>query len=120
MTLRPPRDDDFDAMLELMNAHQLAAFGEADATAEDVRSYKPAPGHWERFFETTTADKEHHVHVGASAFHDIAPAKALGLKTVWISRGGADSFAHTSDAEPDRELPDLSSLPETLDELVPA
>ena len=26
-------------------------------TAEDVRSYKPAPGHWERFFETTTADK---------------------------------------------------------------
>ena len=30
MTLRPPRDDEFDAMLELMNAHQLAAFGEAD------------------------------------------------------------------------------------------
>ena len=55
-------------------------------TAEDVRSYKPAPGHWERFFETTTADKERHVHVGASAFHDVAPAKALGLKTVWISR----------------------------------
>ena len=30
MTLRPPTDGDFDAMLELMNAHQLAAFGEAD------------------------------------------------------------------------------------------
>ncbi len=89
-------------------------------TAEDVRSYKPAPGHWERFFETTTADKGRHVHVGASAFHDVAPAKALGLKTVWISRGGADSFAHASDAEPDRELPDLSGLPDVLDELVPA
>ena len=36
-------------------------------TAEDVRSYKPAHGHWERFFEPTTADKERHVHVGASA-----------------------------------------------------
>ena len=89
-------------------------------TAEDVRSYKPAPAHWERFFETTTADKEHHVHVGASVFHDVAPASALGLKTVWISRGGADSFAHTADAEPDRELPDLSGLPDALDELVPA
>ena len=89
-------------------------------TAEDVRSYKPESGHWERFFETTTAAKERHVHVGASAFHDVAPANALGLKTVWISRGGADSFAHTADAEPDRELPDLSGLPDVLDELVPA
>ena len=39
MTLRPPRDDEFDAMLELMNAHQLAAFGEADATADDLRNW---------------------------------------------------------------------------------
>ena len=38
MTLRPPRDDEFDAMLELMNAHQLAAFGEADVTADELRT----------------------------------------------------------------------------------
>ena len=43
MTLRPPRDDEFDAMLELMNAHQLAAFGEADVTAEELRSWLTAP-----------------------------------------------------------------------------
>ena len=43
MSLRPPRDDDFDAMLELMNAHQLAAFGEADATAEDLRLWLTTP-----------------------------------------------------------------------------
>lgn len=43
MTLRPPRDDEFDAMLELMNAHQLAAFGEADATAEDLRLWLTTP-----------------------------------------------------------------------------
>jgi mycothiol synthase len=43
VTLRPPRDDDFDAMLELMNAHQLAAFGEADATAEDLRLWLTTP-----------------------------------------------------------------------------
>jgi len=88
--------------------------------AEDVRSYKPAPGHWERFFELTTADREHHVHVGASRFHDVAPARELGLKTVWIDRGGADAAAHGSEAEPDVTLPDLSGLPDALDELVPA
>ena len=43
MTLRPPREDEFDAMLELMNAHQLAAFGEADATAEELRLWLTTP-----------------------------------------------------------------------------
>ena len=43
MTLRPPRDDDFDAMLELMNAHQLAAFGEADVPAEELSTWLTAP-----------------------------------------------------------------------------
>jgi 2-haloacid dehalogenase len=84
-------------------------------TAEDVHSYKPAPGHWERFFELTTADREHHVHVGASLFHDVAPARELGLKIVWINREGEQA-----DPVPDRELPGLSGLPDALDELVPA
>ena len=84
-------------------------------TAEDVSSYKPAHGHWDRFFESTTADHEHHVHVAASLFHDVAPARELGLRTVWINRLG-----EAADPEPDRELPDLSGLPDTLDELVPA
>jgi len=43
MTLRPPRDDEFDAMLELMNAHQLAAFGETDATPEELRLWLTTP-----------------------------------------------------------------------------
>jgi 2-haloacid dehalogenase len=83
-------------------------------TAEDVRSYKPAHAHWERFFELTTADRAHHVHVGASLFHDVAPARELGLKVVWINRLGEQA-----DPKPDRELPDLSGLPDALDELAP-
>jgi mycothiol synthase len=43
VTLRPPTDGDFDAMLELMNAHQLAAFGEADVTAEELRLWLTTP-----------------------------------------------------------------------------
>jgi 2-haloacid dehalogenase len=83
--------------------------------AEEIQSYKPSHGHWERFFELTTADREHHVHVAASLFHDIAPARELGLKSVWINRLGEEP-----EPEPDRELTDLSALPDTLDELVPA
>jgi mycothiol synthase len=43
MTLRPPEDEDFDAMLELMNAHQLAAFGEADLTEDELRTWLTSP-----------------------------------------------------------------------------
>ena len=93
---------------------QLAVPIDLAIVAEDVQSYKPAHSHWERFFEATTADREHHVHVAASLFHDIAPARELGLRSVWINRLG-----ETADPEPDRELSDLSPLPETLDELVP-
>jgi mycothiol synthase len=43
MTLRPPADDEFDAILELMNAHQLAAFGEADLTEDELRTWLTSP-----------------------------------------------------------------------------
>jgi 2-haloacid dehalogenase len=83
--------------------------------AGELHSYKPAPAHWEHFFEATTADKEHHVHVAASLRHDIAPARELGLRSVWINR-----LDEQPEPKPDRELTDLSRLPDTLDELVPA
>ena len=45
----------------------------------------------------------------------LAPAKELGLTTVWINR-----LEEKPEPKPDRELTDLSKLPDTLDELVPA
>jgi 2-haloacid dehalogenase len=83
--------------------------------ASEIGSYKPAPGHWREFFERTDADRDRHVHVAQSHFHDVVPARELGLRTVWINRLG-----ESADPPPDRELRDLSRLPVTLDELVPA
>ena len=102
---------------ELIEASQRTLGGQFDLAivAEDVESYKPAHGHWERFFELTTADRDRHVHVAASLFHDIAPATEMGLTTVWINRLGEQA-----EPKPDRELPDLAELPDTLDELAPA
>jgi 2-haloacid dehalogenase len=84
-------------------------------TAAEAGSYKPAHGHWERFFTDTNADRARHVHVAASIFHDLRPAAELGLRAVWINR-----LHEHSDAPRDAELPDLAKLPETLDDLVEA
>ena len=109
-----------DKHLLLASERRIGVSPDLAVVAEDVGSYKPAPAHWERFFELTTADEAHYAHIGASLFHDVAPARELGLRTVWIDRGGTDSQAHVADAEPDRKLPDLTGLPDALDELVPA
>jgi 2-haloacid dehalogenase len=84
-------------------------------TAAEAGSYKPAPGHWEHFFEQYDIDREHHVHVGASLYHDIEPASLLGLRAVWINR-----LHERSDLPRAAELKDLARLPEVLDELLPA
>jgi 2-haloacid dehalogenase len=87
---------------------------EERVTVAEAGSYKPALGHWERFFERTAADRAHHMHVAASLFHDIAPAEALGLRSVWIDRAG-----EATTLRPTARLDDLSRLPDTLDRLVP-
>jgi len=83
--------------------------------ASEIGSYKPAPAHWERFFEQVDVRREWHVHVAQSHFHDVVPAAALGLRTIWINR-----YGERAEPAPTRELPDLSRLPDTLDELVAA
>jgi len=81
--------------------------------ASEIGSYKPGHRHWERFFEQTGAPREGHVHVAQSHFHDVVPATELGLRSVWINR-----YGERHEPAPTRELHDLSSLPDTLDELV--
>ena len=81
--------------------------------ASEIGSYKPSRGHWYEFFARSGADRERHVHVGASLFHDVAPAAALGLRTIWINRLGEDA-----EPQPDVELHTLDGLAQHLDSLV--
>ena len=83
-------------------------------TAAEARSYKPAYGHWDMFFRTTMADRERHVHVAASLYHDVEPCAQLGLPCVWINR-----LDESSDLPRVGELFNLAGLPATLDALVP-
>ena len=82
--------------------------------ASDIGSYKPGHRHWSEFFARTHADRARHVHVAASHFHDIVPATELGVASVWVNRLG-----ETGDPPPTREIPNLSTLPDVLDALVP-
>jgi 2-haloacid dehalogenase len=83
--------------------------------ASEIGSYKPAHAHWERFFEQVAVPRSRHVHVAQSHSHDIVPATELGLQSVWINR-----YGEQHEPAPTRELPELTRLPETLDELVAA
>ncbi|MDE3191456.1 MAG: HAD hydrolase-like protein [Acidobacteriota bacterium] len=78
--------------------------------ASEIGSYKPGRGHWEAFRERVTPDV--HVHVAASLFHDVAPARGLGLKTIWVNRLGEEPRPR-----PDVELRTLTGLADALDSL---
>jgi 2-haloalkanoic acid dehalogenase type II len=88
-------------------------------TAEDVGSYKPAPAHFERALELLSGagvDRSRVLHVAQSLYHDHVPAKALGLRTVWVNRraaqggeGGA-AKAPAQPVKPDFEVSSLAAL----------
>ncbi len=85
---------------------------EFSIVASEISSYKPAPGHWQAFEGRAGIPGSAHVHVGASLYHDVAPAVALGLRTIWINRLGEDA-----EPEPDVELHSLTGLGAALDDL---
>src|SRR5574337_9017 len=69
-------------------------------TAQQVGSYKPAHGHFLRARERIGGERW--LHAAQSYFHDVVPARALGIPVAWINRRGE---APAGSARPDRELP---------------
>jgi 2-haloacid dehalogenase len=55
-------------------------------TAEAVHGYKPALGHFERFEALTGVERRNWVHAAVSWWHDMVPARELGLRRVWVDR----------------------------------
>jgi 2-haloacid dehalogenase len=85
-------------LIILSNVHRAGFAGsnqrlgvEFDAiiTAEDVGAYKPALNHFHRLDDVLAELKLPHdrlLHVAQSLFHDHAPARQVGLPSVWINR----------------------------------
>ena len=55
-------------------------------TAEQTRSYKPAHGHFREALSRLGSDSDRWLHVAQSYFHDIRPARDLGVSAVWVNR----------------------------------
>ena len=100
---------DRDLLKGTINQNQLEV--DAYVTAEDVGSYKPALGHWNRFFDEYKASKDRTLHVAQSIYHDIRPAGRIGIATAWINRY---SDAKPSDINPTYVVPDLTAFLKAL------
>jgi 2-haloacid dehalogenase len=84
-------------------------------TAQQAQAYKPSLKIFELALARIQAPAHRILHVGQSFYHDVIPAQALGLATVWVNRPsaragvGAVKVAH---AEPDLEVSSLAELSE--------
>jgi 2-haloacid dehalogenase len=127
----PPFADSTPALRALATRYRLAVVSNVDddlfagsaallgvdfehvVTAQQVHGYKPGHEHFHEVVRRLALEKDRILHVAQSLFHDIAPARELGLTSVWVRRrsgragGGATPPAA---AKPDMEVPDLASL----------
>lgn len=98
-----------DGLLAATRRHLTVDFDPV-ITAERMRSYKPAPGHFLAAKERLGGTRW--LHAAQSSYHDVVPANALGIATVWVNRrgqpalpGGRPTFA---------EVESLSALADRL------
>jgi 2-haloacid dehalogenase len=99
------------------SARQLEVPFDHVITATAVKSYKPSHNNFERALECIGLPREQVLHVAQSIYHDVVPARALGISSVWVNRRkGLSGSGATLPAEgrPDLEVPDLRSLADLL------
>jgi 2-haloacid dehalogenase len=58
-------------------------------TAQQAQAYKPSLKLFELALSRVKAPAHRVLHVGQSLYHDVVPAQALGLATVWVNRPSA-------------------------------
>ena len=55
-------------------------------TAEEVGDYKPSVAHFRYFSRVSGVETGNWIHAACSWHHDIAPARELGLRRIWVDR----------------------------------
>jgi len=80
-------------------------------TAEQARAYKPSPAIFELALKKVALPREKVLHAGQSVYHDVIPARQMGMSAVLVTRRGSGATRRVS-AEADLEVPDLKTLAE--------
>ncbi len=82
-------------------------------TAQQVRSYKPALKNFHVAIQQIGVPQTKILHVAQSIYHDIIPARTLGITSVWVNRRGSQlgvGGTNAAVAYADLEVPDLKTL----------
>ncbi|MGA8431484.1 MAG: haloacid dehalogenase type II [Candidatus Sulfotelmatobacter sp.] len=82
-------------------------------TAQQARAYKPSLKIFELALSRLGTPRNRILHIGQSIFHDVIPAQALGLATVWVNRPSVRQgigAVKAADAKADWEITTLSAL----------
>jgi 2-haloacid dehalogenase len=128
----PPFPDTVAALKKLKTRYKLAIVSNTDddlfahtasllevpfdwvITAQQAGSYKPSHNNFRLALERIALPPEQVLHCGQSIYHDVVPARELGLATVWVNRRGTKGGGATRAAQgqPDLEVPDLKTLAE--------
>jgi 2-haloacid dehalogenase len=96
-TTRPKLEVDFDEVI----------------TAQQAHAYKPSLKLFELALSRIHAPAHRVLHVGQSIYHDVIPAQALGLATVWVNRPSANpgvGAVKAAEAKPDLTVSSLAEL----------
>ncbi len=127
----PPFPDTVPALRELKKRYQLVVISNIDdalfaetrkrlnvefdgvITAEQARSYKPSVNNFQMALRTLALPPDRLLHVGQSIYHDVVPARSLGIATVWVNRKSARpgiGAVRAAVGQADMEVPDLAAL----------
>jgi 2-haloacid dehalogenase len=82
-------------------------------TAQQAQAYKPSQKMFELALSRIHAPAHRVLHVGQSIYHDVIPAQALGLATVWVNRPSARpgvGAVKAAEAKPDLIVESLQEL----------
>jgi 2-haloacid dehalogenase len=127
----PPFPDTIAALGKLKGRYQFAVISNVDddlfastarrleipfdylITAQQARAYKPSLQMFNLARQRTGVAPGQWLHVAQSIFHDVIPARSLGIDTVWVNRRSlrpGSGAAKAASGKADLEVPDLKTL----------
>ncbi len=93
-------------------ARALGIEFDAVITSQQARSYKPDLNGFRLAQQRMGVDSQRWLHVGESLYHDIGPANALGIDSVWVKRPDRGGGTRPTEAVPSLQVPGLAELAE--------
>jgi HAD superfamily hydrolase (TIGR01662 family) len=106
------------AVRDAMHRDGLVPFFEVWAVSDDLGLQKPDPALFLHALKTADVEPSRAVMVGDRLDYDVRPAKAAGMRTVWVLRGEApDDPTPEQLAETDASVRDLTELPGAIEHL---